>query len=189
MASRLVDKRQCFIAFLRLCVFALKASEFNAKSQRRQGASFASRHFPRSAAVSRERDQPQRQLPDEKAGIDPGPRNDSTAAAGAPRTQPRSVRFAIGAVPGSMRFKNLCQKYFSCRSVKVTLWGVGLTRLYFAPFAPLLFKGSGKIRRVRIHPEIQRPACFPAFWRSAAARASMTNTKAMKHGGGHSDCQ
>jgi hypothetical protein len=40
--------------------------------------------------VSRERDQPQRLLPDEKAGIDPEPRNDSTAAAGAPYTQPRS---------------------------------------------------------------------------------------------------
>jgi polygalacturonase len=58
----------------------------------------ASRHCPRSAAVSRERDQPQRLLPDEKAGIDPESRNDSTAAAGAPRTQPRSGQSAIGAV-------------------------------------------------------------------------------------------
>ena len=44
----------------------------------------------RSTAVSRERDQPQRLLPDEKTGIDPESRNDSTVAAGAPRTQLRS---------------------------------------------------------------------------------------------------
>jgi hypothetical protein len=56
----------------------------------------ASRHCPRSTAVSRERDQPQRLLPDEKTGIDPESRNDSTAAADAPRTQPRSGQSVIG---------------------------------------------------------------------------------------------
>jgi hypothetical protein len=36
-------------------------------------------------------------LPEEMAGIDPESRNDSTAAAGAPRTQPRSGQSVIGA--------------------------------------------------------------------------------------------